>query len=342
MRHCWRAKRSYAELARVVAYAQAIRPDVAYLIVSHTAPELVSRLVDRLLRGDESCFVAVAHDANGPRLTLAPSPRLHVVSEPRAGGWGGYGVVHSTLGAFEWISRRIDPAWVVLLSGQDYPARSPQATREALLAGDADAYVTVEREVPRRPGTPDELWWHARYFYRWRNLPGFPWRLPSQLALRRRHLQYRLSIAQRLFFLWTLPRGLGTALGTRRPDPPFDAGYPCWVGSQWLAASRKALQVLFSEIGRRPELARAYQHTILPDESFIQTVLINSPQVTIAQPNLTYQRWSGPDNAHAANLDIGDLDAIRHSGRAFARKMHPAVSASLMDALDRDTGLVAA
>src|SRR3954462_5921244 len=123
-----------------------MRPDVAYLLGSHPAPELVSRLVDRLLRGDESCFVAVAHDANGPTLSLARSPRVHVVSEPRDGGWGGYGGVQSTLGAFDWIVRRVDPAWVVLLSGQDYPARSPEATREALLAGEADAYITLERE----------------------------------------------------------------------------------------------------------------------------------------------------------------------------------------------------
>jgi hypothetical protein len=284
--------------------------------------------------------VAVAHDANGPTLSLARSPRVHVVSEPREGGWGGYGVVQSTLGAFDWIMRRVDPAWVVLLSGQDYPARSPEATREALLAGEADAYVTLEREVPLEPGTPEELWWHARYFYRWRTLPRMPWKLPSDLAARRRKLQYRLSIAQRSFFLWTLPRGLGTALGVRRAEPPFDAGYPCWAGSQWLAVSRKALKVLFNEIAQRPELARAYQHTILPDESFIQTVLINSSKLTIAQPNLTYQRWSGPDNAHAADLDIGDLDGILRSARPFARKMHPAVSASLMDALDRHTGLV--
>jgi hypothetical protein len=284
----------------------------------------------------------VAHDATGSTVTMASSPRLHIVNEPRTGGWGGYGVVHSTLSAFGWIKRRLDPAWVVLLSGQDYPARSPAAVREALLATEADAHITVQREVPLVPSTPEELWWHARYFYRWRTLPRVPVRLPASLARKGGNLQYRLSISQRLVFLWTLPRDLGTAVGVRRADPPFDSSYRCWAASQWMALSRRALQVLFADIARRPELVRTYQQSILPDESLIQTVLINSRDVRIGEPNLTYQRWSGSGNAHAVDLAIDDLEQIVRSGKPFARKMHPTASVELMDALDAHTDLVRA
>jgi hypothetical protein len=284
----------------------------------------------------------VAHDANRSMVTMASTPRLHVVNQRRRGGWGGYGVVHSTLSAFGWIQQQWDPAWVVLLSGQDYPATSPAAVREVLLASEADAHITVEQEVPLVPSTPEELWWHARYFYRWRTLPRVPVSLPASLARKRANLQYRLSISQRLVFLWTLPRDLGTALGVRRADPPFDSSYRCWAASQWMAVSRRALHALFADIARRPQLVRTYQQSILPDESLIQTVLMNSRDVSIEEPNLTYQRWSGSGNAHAADLGIDDFEQIVRSGRPFARKMHSTVSVELMDALDAHTGLVPA
>ena len=74
---------------------------------------------------------------------------------------------------------------MVLLSGQDYPATSPAAVREALLASEADAHISVQREVPLVPSTPEELWWHARYFYRWRTLPRVPVPVPASLARKR-------------------------------------------------------------------------------------------------------------------------------------------------------------
>jgi hypothetical protein len=67
----------------------------------------------------------------------------------------------------------------------------------------------------------------------------------------------------------------------------------------------------------------------------LQTVLLNAPEVEVAQPNLTYQRQTGEGDAHAVDLTLDDLPAILASGRPFARKMHPDRSRLLMDTLDQ-------
>jgi hypothetical protein len=316
-----------------------IRAPIAYLVLSHTEPALVARLADRLLRGDERCHVVVDHDRAGPPLDGLPAdPRLHRRLSARSGGWGGFGLVQAVLGAFGAVRRELDPDWVVLLSGQDYPAQPLAAVREHLAASGADAHMTVLREVTDGDGEQDRFW-HARYFNRWMRLPRAPAMLPEPLRAKRRNLQHRVSMGQRHVFLWSLPRGSGTLVGVRRRRTPFGPGYPCWAAYQWLALSRHALGVLERELSARPELVALYRRSVIPDESLLQTLLLNAPDVRVAQPNLTFQRPAGLGDAHAADLELADLEAIVASGRPFARKMHAGRSLELMAALDARLGL---
>jgi hypothetical protein len=287
----------------------AARPPITYLVLSHTHPELVGRLSDRLLRGDESCHVVVDHQRSAPPIEpwLPREPRIRTRISARPGGWGGYGLVSAVLDAFADIRRELDPDWIVLLSGQDYPVQAPRELRHKLQSSSADVHLTVLGQVPGEASGGLARWWHVRYYFRW----------------------------------WSLPRGSGTRIGIPRAQTPFSDSYPCWAGYQWLAVSRRGVETLERELTARPELAQLYRTSVIPDESMIQTVLLNSPDLVNAQPNLTFQRPTGEGDAHAAELTIDDLPAILASGRAFARKMHPDRSNTLMDTLDRRLGLLA-
>jgi hypothetical protein len=316
-------------------------PPIAYLVLSHTHPELVGRLSDRLLRGDDECHVVVDHESAGPALRpwLPPHPRLRTRISERPGGWGGYGLVSAVLDAFAAIRRDLDPDWVVLLSGQDYPVQPPRELRLKLQSSSADVHLTVLCQVPSEARGGMARWWHVRYYFRWWTLPRLPAVLPLPISRKRVHAVHRFSMAQRRLFLWSLPRGSGTRIGVRRAEIPFSNSYPCWGAYQWLAVSRRGLETLQRELSARPELVQLYKTSVIPDESMIQTVLLNAPDLVTTEPNLTFQRPTGEGDAHAAELTLDDLPAILASGRPFARKMHPDRSRTLMDTLDRRLGL---
>jgi hypothetical protein len=318
------------------------RPPIAYLVLSHTHPELVARLSDRLLRGDDECHVMVDHESSAPALEdwLPRHPRLRSRVSERPGGWGGYGLVSAVVEALAAIRRDLDPAWVVLLSGQDYPVQPPRELRSKLESSSADVHLTILRQVPERARGGLERWWHVRYFFRWWTLPRLlPPVLPPRIRRRAVHALHRLSMAQGRVFLWSLPRGSGTRIGVPRARTPFSKTYPCWAAYQWFAVSRRGLETLEHELSSRPELVQLYQTSVIPDESMVQTVLVNADDLVTAQPNLTFQRPTGEGDAHAADLTLDDLQTILASGRAFARKMHPDRSRTLMDTLDERLGL---
>lgn len=317
------------------------RPPIAYLVLSHTHPQLVGRLADRLLRGDEECRVVVDHQRSAPAVEpwLPADPRLSLRSSERPGGWGGYGLVSAVTDALAAIRRDLDPDWVVLLSGQDYPVQPLERVRHRLQSAAADAHLTVMRQVPSRARKGLARWWHVRYYFRWWTLPTLPRLLPQPVRTKRVHAVHRLSMAQRLVFLWSLPRGSGTRIGLPRSATPFSDEYPCWAAYQWFAVSRRGLEAIERELEARPELVELYKTSVIPDESMLQTVLLNARDVVTTEPNLTFQRPTGEGDAHAAELTLDDLPTILASDRAFARKMHPDRSRALMDTLDRRLGL---
>jgi hypothetical protein len=316
-------------------------PPIAYLVLSHSHPELVGRLADRLLRSDAECHVIVDHQSSAPPLEpwLPAHPRLATRNSERPGGWGGYGLVSAVIDALGAIRRDLDPDWVVLLSGQDYPVEPPMEVRHRLQSSTADAHLTVLRQVPAQAGKGLARWWHVRYYFRWWTLPRFPRILPQPVRRKRVHAVHRLSMAQRLVFLWSLPRGSGTRIGLPRTATPFSDNYPCWAAYQWFAVSRRGLETIERELTDRPELVDLYKTSVIPDESMLQTILLNAPDLVTVRPNLTFQRPTGEGDAHAADLTLDDLPTILASGRPFARKMHPERSRALMDALDRRLGL---
>jgi hypothetical protein len=169
--------------------------------------------------------------------------------------------------------------------------------------------------------------WHARYYYRWYRAPRLPDGLPILSQDRLHRWSWRFSWAQPALYVWPLPRDAGIAVGVRRLRTPFGPSFRCYVGSQWFAINRHALDVLLDVVRSRGDLMRYYARTIVSDESLIPSVLMNDPRVRIATPNVSYLRFDTPQSAHPATLTIDDLGAIDASGAFFARKV---------DGLDQD------
>ena len=94
---------------------------VAYCIAAHTRPSQCRRLVLRLLEDDPGCLVFLHYDQRESPLDLreVTGPRVRVLSQ-RPVFWGSTHLVDLFVEMFE-EAVGTGCAYVVMLSGQDYP-----------------------------------------------------------------------------------------------------------------------------------------------------------------------------------------------------------------------------
>ncbi len=315
---------------------------VVYLILSHDNPAQIKRLV-RVLREAPHSYVIVQHDQKRTPLDpndYASDPRVHVMAPSREGRrWGRYSLVEAMLDAYRWALANLDFSWVVMVSGQDYPLAPPADFQAQLSGSSCDAFLTATPTPLSRPSSDDSvgIYMHARYCYKWYELPpwvmGWMWR-SDRIARLARAAQRRISLAQPLIFLWSLPKGGGDMVGIRRARIPFSDAFRCYFGSQWLTLSRRAVEAIARFVDDRPDVVRLYRRSLIPDESLPVTILCNSPELTVEPDNHLYARMTGPGEAHAAVLGSADLEEAFASGKPFARKLDERVDPLALDLLD--------
>lgn len=118
--------------------------------------------------------------------------------------------------------------------------------------------------------------------------------------------------------------------GPRRSPP----GRP-HAGGQWFILARDACEYLVSS--HTQSLRRFYRFTAVPDESFIQTALVNSPlRASIVNGNRRFVEFDG-DRPRV--LTLGDVRRLQRSEALFARKFDLTLEVSALDYLDAEIGL---
>ena len=294
---------------------------VAYAVVSHRNPEQVLRLV-RVLREGPAADVLVRHDQRGsslPRSEIEAEGAL-AVEDDITFEWGGFGQLALLVELVERAARELDPDWLLVLSGQDYPVR-PLAENEAFLAQTGhDALLGDAWEVPtgKLPQPPrDEFF--LRYLFRHYAVPAGTPRLPGRL--------------RPLAYLRERPSPLPPQLGVRRLKTPFGDRLRPFVSADWLTLGREAIAAV-RRAAKEERLVRYYQRVAVPSEGFFATVLLNHPQLDVARHNRRYAHFATPGDPHPKVLTASDLDAIEASDALFARKFDSELDAGVLDLLD--------
>lgn len=310
-----------------------------YIITAHTRPAQVARLVNALHLASPSGHFLLHYDPTGPRFdpsSVDSTSRFHLYPTPLAVRWGDFSLVDAFLATTRWAVERIPFEWIVWISGQDYPLSSLAGFEQRLAGSGADASF---RHFPAfaHPGWPPR---EGSQRYRCQHfalprLPGFH-RLPQVvregLALARRNC----NTAQGLLVL--RPRRLGSSarLGIRWPRTPFSSAWPCFGGWTWLNLNAACVARLHEFVAARPELVAYYRRTHCPDESFLHTILVNTPGLRVANEPLRHVNWGDRRfPTHPTCITRGPLlDAALASGMPFARKFDIDIDAACLDDLD--------
>jgi len=108
-----------------------MRASVVYVVLAHRNPAQVARLIRRLATDRSSFLVHVDRRAGAVedelRQLVEEVPGVDFLERYRC-YWSGFGMVRATLSALErLVDRDVQFDHVVLVSGQDYPLRPPEA-----------------------------------------------------------------------------------------------------------------------------------------------------------------------------------------------------------------------
>lgn len=298
---------------------------VAYFIQSHTAPQLLQRLVATLHRGSPESLVVVGHDATRLALDPASLPALgevHVRLRDAPVRRGEFSCLEPYLDACAWLlAQNHSFDWLVYLSGQDYPVRPVAAIARTLADAPHDGFL---RHWDLR--SPENPWgWsrsHRRYYYQYRRLPE-AWTMALRLV---RGLRRVTPMDVHLTY--------GPYLGWRARPPMFSDAFPCFGGFQWHVLRRACIEELANFVQRRPDVVGYFRRVIVPDEAFVQTVLLNSGRFRFANDNRRFSDTHNRPGGNARVLTLDDWPQLVNGAFDFARKFDPHESAALLDRID--------
>jgi hypothetical protein len=313
---------------------------VAYLISSDTSPGQLTRLAAVLRAGSPRSPIAVRHDNAGGTLDLRRMHELDVdLLETTSVESGSAAELMMLLRCIRRVleSARFD--WLVLISGDDYPAR-PIAEIEATLAGvDSDGLIETHVCTPpaiRLGATVEQP--ALRYHYRWssprRSRPlgrALAGALSPHLAAEVTPAGVRIGVpAKRSPFKQskhkplTIPIKHNPLSSVQAERAPFGEGLECHYGPASFALSRRAAEVTDAAVRDHPELVLYYRDTLVPVESYIHTVLANDPSIRLGDDDRRFRSYRP--------IAIDELDAVLASGADFAGPFDP--DADVLDAID--------
>lgn len=306
-----------------------------YLIVSHTNPAQVIRLVKTIRLNSPDSYVLIHHDYSSSvldRSVFQQMDNVHVLEEYIPVTWGQFSLVEMELYCINWVLARAIPFdWLVLLSGQDYPIKPLSEIEQLFKTTEYDGFMEYfPATMPPVEPTEFGLRWKQdtglkRFFYR-------HYRLPSNLILNRVFFKLGRIFNKKQSLITVSADRNGSRLGIRCTSTPFSKDFPCYAGSQWHTLSYRCVQYIHGFVQQHPEFVKHYRRTVIPDESFFQTILLNNRDLKIFNNNQRYITWDG---SGPALLKVKDFDYLINSDRQFARKFNTERDREILDLLDQ-------
>lgn len=305
---------------------------VLYIMQTYKYPAMVKRVVNTIKRSSPNSQILISHDQNSSiplkQEDFEGVSGLNVIYN--AGGRGDFGTDLGYLQSLQWIfDNKIDFDWLVnLTSGQDYPTQPLPLFERFLSQTKYDGFLE-HRDVLSPNGYYGLRESLDRYFYQYRHTG-------IQLAKWQRGLikPIRVLVNNTQPFV-----RIGTtyqlSLGVRN-QKMFNDHFKCYGGSYLRILSYKCVKYLHETAKSREDIIEYYKNVIVPEESFVPTILANSGLFNLCDKNYFYINWNETKDGHPKLLTVDDYSAMTEGEEYyFARKFDPAVDTQVLDLLDQ-------
>jgi hypothetical protein len=258
---------------------------IAHLILAHKNPGQLERMLRALAHPGSDFYIHLDKKVSAaPFEHLVDNKNIFLVGKRAKVYWAGYGTIQATLNGFrEILPKGYD--YINVISAQDFPLKTPDYIYDYLAARQGKEFITCESiEDEWREAAPRIKKYHL-----------VNWRIP---------LKYRLS----------------DLLTKILPPRKFPLDYKIVGRANWFTLTHAAVRYTLDFINEHPEIVRYFKYCWGADEFIFATVLYNSPFRDRIEPNLVYVDWTGQTKGHPRVLVSGDFEALKTSGKLFARK----------------------
>lgn len=271
----------------------------AILVQCHKNPKQVNLLLDALDDPNLDIYVHIDKKSNiGSEIKTGK--QIHILpDEYRVDvGWAVFSQVEATLNLMRYAAAWGEYGHYLLCSGQDYPLVKASELSD-FLNKNADFNFVQIWASKKGGGYTNNYDKRTEIYYPYSVLGNT---LPKRIAKRA---------------LVELTGGYNRTWPIFRRKQLENVDF--YFGSQWVCISGEMEKWLEEYIKNHQEFIEFYRHTNCPDESFFQTLLMNSPYKDRRQDYLHYIDWSSGGNS-PKNLDVSDIDRMMKSGKLMARK----------------------
>ena len=276
---------------------------IAFIMLCHKNPEQINLLIKKLSEfTDSDIYIHV--DKKYSEIKESLYEQKNVVVLPLLSSyqidWGSIAVVKATLQLIRAVKesrKQYDYVWLV--SGQDYPIVSAREIEERLSVHPEMNYIQTIVQGDNRYN------WYKKLC----EIAYPTWISKDNFAIKA--IKHLLKI---------FTGGYQHTFECFVRKKPF----PCEFvfGSQWWTLTAKAAYELLEYSDAHPEILNYYKKSIIPDESFFQTLFLRGPYGNQRAMSLTYVKW-GENHRHPEVLTSEDLDLLQKKSCEFclARKI---------------------
>lgn len=279
---------------------------IVYHILEYKEPERVARLVNRIQT--DSDFIRVHIDMMIEKHRFkewkkfiemkCPQKNIEIVSEFRC-KYGSFGQVDAILSAMRYYED-YNYDYFIDLTGDSYPLKPPEV---------------IKKELSEKNCA----------FIEFFELPYNGW---YQGGLRRLNNRFYFIPRRKYPYVWTFS------------FPRFKKGLPCGLkpygGRGNLCLQKRHVSYILQFIEKNPSVSKFFKRVWGPDEIFYQTILLNSPLSSSVINQCTMYFDFSEGTSHPKNLTKSDLEALKRSGKFFARKFNLNTDKEILDIIDQE------
>ncbi len=266
---------------------------IAFLLLCHKNAEQVNALIRRLSSENRDFYVHV--DAKSSIYNdINWSDKVFPIQNRVAVQWGDVTMCNAEVALMKAAvesGKQYDYYW--LISGQDYPIKTNSEIDDFLSARPNVSYININDKAST--SHTDKLK---------RNEIWYPKNKKSIILRIFIKLYEKISGEHRTYSLFKRKNTLGLEFR---------------FGAQWFCLNSDCMHYVYEYIDSHPQLMIFFNHSVVPDECFVQTVIANSEFFDTVHPMLTYVDWS-EGKASPKILNEQDFEKLKNSKKLLARK----------------------
>lgn len=275
------------------------KPLTAYILQVHNNPNQVNKFINQLISDNQAdVFVHIDKKSfEGLNKEIIKHPHVKILQNSVNCEWGDISQIDATLLLIkEVLASKNQYDFVCLRSGQDLLVK--RNFKDFLLENKDKVFVNVRKMNKKELGLMKINW--------------------PKIARKRYTSAHPIRILRRLM-MGFYNKGINVSPNLNK----WPSEYTLYKGSQWFSIPLEVAQYIVEFLNENEWYYKYFENTLVPDESFFNTLILNSPfKDKVVNDNLYFLNWGQTlSNRNSPEyLTSRDISFIENSNCFFARK----------------------